>query len=49
MTPMLAILVGAYLNNEQLSIRVFVGAVIILFGLLLYFYKDLKMYRRLKI
>jgi len=49
MTPMLAILVGAYLNNEQLSIRVFVGAVIILVGLLLYFYKDLKMYRRLKI
>ncbi|MFW2160734.1 DMT family transporter [Acinetobacter beijerinckii] len=49
MTPMLAILIGAYLNHEQLSAQVFVGASIILFGLFLYFYKDLQSYRRLKI
>ena len=49
MTPMLAILIGAYLNHEQLSAQVFVGASIILFGLFLYFYKDLQTYRRLKI
>ena len=49
MTPMLAILIGAYLNREQLSAQVFVGAVVILFGLFLYFYKDLGLYRRLKI
>ena len=41
MTPMLAILIGAYLNHEQLSAQVFVGASIILLGLCLYFYKDL--------
>lgn len=49
MTPMLAILIGAYLNHEQLSAQVFVGASVILFGLFLYFFKDLKAYRRLKI
>lgn len=49
MTPMLAILIGAYLNHEQLSAQVFIGASIILFGLLLYFFKDLRAYRRLKI
>ncbi|USA55174.1 EamA family transporter [Acinetobacter sp. C32I] len=49
MTPMLAILIGAYLNHEQLTAQVFIGASIILFGLLLYFFKDLRAYRRLKI
>ena len=49
MTPMLAILIGAYLNRDQVSAQVFVGAVVILFGLFLYFYKDLGLYRRLKI
>ncbi|QER39027.1 EamA family transporter [Acinetobacter suaedae] len=49
MTPMLAILIGAYLNHEQLSAQVFIGASIILFGLLLYFYKDLRVYRRFKV
>lgn len=48
MTPMLAILIGAYLNHEQLSVQVFVGASIILFGLVLYFFMDLRAYRRLK-
>jgi drug/metabolite transporter (DMT)-like permease len=49
MTPVLAILIGAYLNHEQLSAQVFVGASIILLGLCLYFYKDFNTYRRLKI
>lgn len=48
MTPMLAILIGAYLNHEQISAQVFVGASIILFGLVLYFFRDLRAYRRLK-
>lgn len=47
MTPLLAILIGAFLNDEQLSIQVFVGASIVLFGLLLYFLKDLRAYRRI--
>ena len=47
MTPLLAILIGAFLNDEQLSIQVFVGASIVLFGLLLYFIKDLRAYRRM--
>ena len=47
MTPLLAILIGAFLNDEQLSVQVFVGASIVLFGLLLYFIKDLRAYRRL--
>ncbi|EPF87670.1 membrane protein [Acinetobacter gyllenbergii] len=49
MTPMLAILIGAYLNHEQLSAQVFIGASIILIGLVLYFFRDLRAYRRLKI
>ncbi|MGA6136208.1 DMT family transporter [Acinetobacter dispersus] len=49
MTPMLAILIGAYLNHEQLSVQVFVGASIILLGLFLYFFRDLRAYRRLKV
>lgn len=48
MTPMLAILIGAYLNHEQISAQVFVGASIILFGLVLYFFRDVRAYRRLK-
>ena len=46
MTPMLAILIGAYLNNEQISAQVFVGASIILAGLLLYFSRDLMAHHR---
>ena len=47
MTPLLAILIGAFLNDEQLSVQVFVGASVVLFGLLLYFLKDLRAYRRM--
>ena len=42
MTPMLAMLFGAVLNNEKPSKMVFVGAGILLSGLFLYFYKDFK-------
>ncbi|MFV5438134.1 EamA family transporter [Acinetobacter oleivorans] len=41
-TPMLAMMIGAALNHEKLSIMVFVGALIILSGLFLYFYKDIQ-------
>ncbi|MEN8404910.1 DMT family transporter [Acinetobacter seifertii] len=41
-TPMLAMVIGAVLNHEHLSMMVFVGAFIILFGLFLYFYKDIQ-------
>ena len=48
MTPMIAMIVGAVLNGEQLTLMVFFGASILLFGLFVYFYKDLKANRRLK-
>ena len=47
MTPMLAMLFGAILNNEKLTILVVVGAVILLSGLFVYFYKDFKASREL--
>lgn len=48
MTPMLAIFIGAWLNQEQLDVRVFLGAGILLLGLAVYFYRDLKMSRNLQ-
>lgn len=42
MTPMLAMIFGALFNHERPSIMVFAGATILLFGLFLYFYRDLK-------
>lgn len=47
MTPMLALLVGAAFNHERLSIMVLLGAAILLCGLFLYFYRDLKASREL--
>jgi drug/metabolite transporter (DMT)-like permease len=47
MTPILAMLIGALLNQEMLSFMVFVGAAILLFGLFIYFYRDLKASREL--
>ncbi|WP_173910281.1 DMT family transporter [Acinetobacter sp. Marseille-Q1618] len=47
MTPMLAMLFGALLNYESLSLMVFVGASVLLFGLFLYFFKDLRASREL--
>ncbi len=42
LTPMLAMLFGAVLNDEKLSVMVFVGALVLLFGLFIYFYRDLR-------
>ena len=47
MTPMIALLIGALLNQEALSVMVFVGALVLLLGLVLYFYRDLKASRTL--
>ena len=47
MTPMIALLIGALLNQEALSVMVFVGALVLLSGLVLYFYRDLKASRAL--
>lgn len=47
MTPMLAMLFGALLNDEKLTITVFAGAAVLIFGLFLYFYKDFKASRLL--
>jgi len=48
MTPMLAIFFGAWLNQEKLSLMVFVGAGVLLFGLAVYFYRDFKISRNLQ-
>jgi drug/metabolite transporter (DMT)-like permease len=47
LTPMLAMVFGAMLNHEQLTMMVFVGASILLLGLLVYFIPDLKASRDL--
>lgn len=47
MTPLLAMLLGALLNDEKLTITVFIGAAVLIFGLFLYFYKDFKASRLL--
>ncbi|WP_407305986.1 DMT family transporter [Acinetobacter sp.] len=47
MTPMIALFIGAVLNNESLSAMIFVGAFVLLFGLFVYFYRDLQASRKL--
>lgn len=42
MTPLIALIIGAVLNDEKLTIMVFVGASVLLLGLFTYFYKDLR-------
>lgn len=42
MTPILAMLVGAILNHEKLTLLVLFGATVLLFGLCIYFYKDFR-------
>lgn len=42
MTPMIAMFLGAMLNNEKPTMSVFIGAAVLIFGLILYFYKDFK-------
>lgn len=47
LTPMLAMLVGAILNGEQISLKVLAGAAIMLSGLVVYFYQDIQASRTL--
>lgn len=47
LTPMLAMLFGALLNDEKLSLMVLLGAVVLLSGLFVYFYKDFRANREL--
>ncbi|MEB3766247.1 DMT family transporter [Acinetobacter sp. MD2] len=42
MTPLFALLIGALLNHEPLSLQVMFGAFTLLAGLLLYFFRDLQ-------
>lgn len=49
MTPMIAMVVGALLNNEKLTLMILLGAVVLLMGLAVYFYKDFKASRKLAI
>ena len=42
MTQMIAMFLGAMLNNEKPTMSVFIGAAVLIFGLILYFYKDFK-------
>ena len=47
MTPILALLIGAMLNNEKLTLQVVFGAFVLLSGLFIYFYKDFRANRKL--
>lgn len=47
LTPMIAMLVGALLNDEKITMMVFVGAAVLLTGLFVYFYQDFKASRAL--
>lgn len=46
LTPVLALAWGAMLNNEKITPMIFLGASILMAGLLIYFYKDLKLIKR---
>lgn len=49
MTPIIAILLGALLNDEKLTLMILMGAVVLLLGLSIYFYKDFKASRKLAV
>lgn len=48
LTPMIAMVVGALLNDEKLTGLVVVGAAVLLLGLFLYFYQDFKASQKFK-
>lgn len=48
LTPIIALVIGAYLNNEALTTMIFVGAFVLLTGLFIYFYKELLLSYKLK-
>ncbi len=47
LTPMLAMAIGAWLNDEKVTIMVFAGAAVLLSGLFVYFYPEFKASREL--
>ncbi|WP_334135533.1 DMT family transporter [Acinetobacter schindleri] len=40
MTPVIALVLGATLNNEYISSNAFIGIVIVMFGIVMYFWKE---------
>lgn len=48
MTPMLAMILGAFLNHEKITLGMLIGTTILLFGLFIYFYRDLQANRKFK-
>ena len=48
LTPIIALGVGAYFNNEALTTMIFVGAFVLLTGLFIYFYKELMLAYKVK-
>lgn len=40
MTPVIALVLGATLNNEHISSNTFIGIVIVMFGIVMYFWKE---------
>lgn len=46
MTPLLALLIGALLNHEALTLKIVLGAAILIIGLLVYFSRDLQLQQK---
>ena len=42
MTPVIALILGATLNNEQINPNAFIGILVVLFGIIMYFWKEWK-------
>lgn len=42
MTPIIALVLGATLNNEHISLNAFIGIAIVMFGIVMYFWKEWK-------
>jgi Predicted permeases len=40
MTPVIALVLGATLNSEHISSNAFVGIVVVMFGIVMYFWKE---------
>jgi len=42
MTPLIALVLGAVLNQEKITSGAFIGISIVMFGIVMYFWKDWK-------
>ncbi len=40
MTPIIALILGATLNNEHISMNAFIGIAVVMFGIVMYFWKE---------